>query len=130
MRSVRVMRLVFAHRLPRVLEQFFLREQRITEETFRVDALRGVVRTGINAARNRQLGAEVARVRLERGRFFLLDFHLRRDTFDLRFDLRPDLLRYVERMHVDVAVRTKLGAFPAADAPVLDDDFEALLPAN
>ena len=33
-------------------------------------------------------------------------------------------------MHVDVAVRAELGAFPAADAPVLDDDLEVFLPAD
>ena len=33
-------------------------------------------------------------------------------------------------MHVDVPVGAKLGAFPAADAPILDDDLEVLLPAN
>ena len=33
-------------------------------------------------------------------------------------------------MHVDVSVRAELGAFPATDAPILDDDFEVLLPPD
>src|ERR1700730_609584 len=33
-------------------------------------------------------------------------------------------------MHVDVAVRAELGAFPATDAPILDDDFEVFLAPN
>src|SRR5882762_10336864 len=33
-------------------------------------------------------------------------------------------------MHIDVAVRTKLRAFAAADAPILDDDLEVFLTAN
>src|SRR5207247_2631806 len=41
-----------------------------------------------------------------------------------------DLLLGRERVHVDVAVGTVLGALAAADAPVLDDDLARLAPAD
>ena len=88
------------------------------------------MRTGINATRDGELGAEIARVRLVGRRFFLLDLHRRRNIRVRRFHLGPDFLGHFERVHVDVAVRAKLRAFPATDAPVLDDDLEVLLPPD
>src|SRR5260370_36210862 len=37
---------------------------------------------------------------------------------------------FLERMHVDIAIRTILGALATADAPVLDDDLPRVAPAN
>src|SRR2546421_12035987 len=88
------------------------------EKCARIDAVRGVVRTGVNAAWFFQVRAEVTRSS------FLLDRRL----------LAAGSLRIVnhhfERMQIDVAVRTILGAEAAADAPILDDDFERIAPAN
>src|SRR5262249_42067236 len=81
-------------------------------------AVGGVVRAGVDAARLAvQLAALVARRRL------LLDH--RHHAARL---LVLDLLLGRERVHVDVAVRTVLGALAAADAPVLDDDLARLAP--
>ena len=104
--------------------------ERIAEEPLRIDALGGVVRTGINAARDGQLRAEIARVGLVSGRLFLLDLHGRRNVRVRGFHFGPDFLHDFEWMHVDVPVGAKLGTFPATDAPILDDDLEVLLAPN
>src|SRR5438128_1427916 len=128
--SVCVVRFVVLRRRPRALYQFILRQQCIAEKASRLDALGRVVRTGIDATRRGQLRAEIASVRLVSGRFFLLDLDLGWSAFLLGFDLGLYLLDHFQRMHVDVAVRAKLGAFAATDAPVLDDDLEIFLASN
>ena len=74
--------------------------------------------------------AQIAGVRFVSRRLFLLDLHRRRNIRIARFNLGLHLLDHFERVHVDVPVGAKLGAFSAADAPILDDDFKVLLPAD
>ncbi len=80
--------------------------------------MRGVVRAGVNATRFFQVRAEVA------GSCFLLD-----DGF-FASGARGIVNHHFERMQIDVAVRTILRAKAAPDAPILDDDFERIAPAN
>src|SRR4051812_8536020 len=47
---------------PIIVEEPVLDFERVTEEALRVDSFRSVVRAGINAARDGQLGAEIAGV--------------------------------------------------------------------
>ena len=74
--------------------------------------MRCVVWTGVHAARFLQMRAKIA------GSRFLLD-----DRF-----LAAGILRIVsqnfEGMQIDIAVGAIPRAEPAADAPILDDDFE------
>src|SRR4051812_46834852 len=49
---------------PIIVEEPVLDFERVAEETLRIYAFRGVVRTGIHTARHGQLGAEIAGVRL------------------------------------------------------------------
>src|SRR5260370_7624647 len=83
-----------------------------------VDAVRGIVRAGVDAAGFFQVRAKIARSSL------LLDRRL----------LAAGSLRIVnhhfEWMQIDVAVGTILRAQAAADAPIFDDDFERIAPAN
>src|SRR6266481_5604182 len=92
--------------------------EHIGEKCAWVDAMRGIVRTSVDAAWFFQVRAEIARSSL------LLDGRL----------LAPGALGIVdhhfERMQVDVAVGTILRAEAAADAPILDDDFERIAPSN
>src|SRR5229473_423033 len=92
--------------------------EHVGKKRARVDAMRGVVRAGVDAARFFQVRAEIARSR------FLLDRRL----------LVPGSLRIVdhhfEGVQIDVAVRTVLRAEAAADAPILDDDFQRIAPSN
>src|ERR1700687_4077694 len=77
----------------------------------------GVVRAGVDATGLPvEADAEVAH-----GCFLLHD----RDLF-AGFWVGPPFL---ERMHVDIAIRTILGAFAATDAPVLNDDLSRVAPA-
>src|SRR5260370_31651880 len=85
--------------------------------------------TGVNTARRGKLGAKIAGVRFVSGYFLLLDLHLRRRAL-FTFDLRFHFLHQLERMHVDVAVGTKLGALAATDAPIFNDDFDIFLTPN
>src|SRR5262249_31727418 len=85
------------------------------EELPRLDPHGGAVRAGVHAARLLELRAQVAAGRLQPDDRFLPG---------LAFSL--DL----ERVHVDVAVRTLLGPAPAPDAPVLDDDLQGPLAAD
>src|ERR1700686_2798525 len=94
------------------------RAEHVGEKCAGIDTVRGVVRTGVNATRFFQVRAEIARSS------FLLDRRL----------LAASSLRIVnhhfEGVQIDVAVRTILRAEAAADAPILDDDFERISPAN
>src|SRR2546423_6933681 len=88
-----------------------LRREHRPEERERLDAVRGVVRTGVDAARLGVLHAEIAAGRLLlRGRN-----HAR----------RPLRIRHLdgERVEVEIAVRAVSYAQAAADTPILDDDF-------
>src|SRR5512145_2505476 len=82
------------------------------EELPRLDPHGGVVGTGVHAARLLELGAEVAAGRLQP---------------DDRLLPARGIPLHLERVQVDVAVGTLLGAAPARDAPVLDDDLERVL---
>ncbi len=88
------------------------------------------MRAGVNTARCGKLCAEIAGVRLVRSRLFLFDLDLRSRPRLRRFHLRPDFFHHFDRMHVDVSIRAKLGAFSAADTPVFDQDFKILFAPN
>src|SRR5947208_4191238 len=81
------------------------------EERERLDAVRGVVRARIHAARLRMFHAQIATGRLLPGRRDHPVRLLRIGDLDL------------ERVQVEVAVRTIPNAEAATDAPVLDDDL-------
>ena len=78
----------------------------------------GVVRAGIDATGLGVIGAKIAR----RG-FLLYD----RSRASRRFRIGQI---HGERMHVDVSVGAIVGAQAASDAPVLNDDFQRIAPAN
>src|SRR5437016_10048385 len=79
----------------------------------------GVVRTGINTARLAvQAGAQVARRRL------LLNHG------NLLSRMRGVIAEFLERVHVDVAVRTIVCTLAATDTPIFDDDFPRVAAAN
>src|SRR5438105_14166073 len=123
---MRVVRLVARRGRPGLADEFALRGDRVPDKSLRINALGGVVRTGVNAARRGKLRAQVAGIRLVSGDLLLLDLHLRRRAL-LAFDLGLHFFHHFERLHVDVAVGAKLGAFAATDAPVFDNDFEIFL---
>jgi hypothetical protein len=83
-----------------------------------IDAMRGVVRTGVDAAGFFEVSAEIAR------RCFLLD-----DCF-LAAGPLGIVGHHLEGMKIDVAVGTVTRAKTAADTPVFDDDFERITAAN
>src|SRR5690242_7436687 len=74
----------------------------------------GVMGTGVNAAGLLLVRAEIARCGL--------GVHL----WNLFARMSDVLHGNVERMHVDVAVWAVVGAKTAADAPVFDNDFQAV----
>src|SRR5271166_2378452 len=90
----------------------------MSKEFARVDTVRGVVGTGIDAARLIIVKAEIA------GGGLVL--HLR----DLAPGLRKIFRLHLEGVHVDVPVRTVAGAEPTSDAPVLDHHLQAALTAD
>src|SRR2546423_12946500 len=114
------------HLLPRPADQFALGQNCVAEKSLWINPLCGVMRAGINATWRGQLRAEIASVRFVSRDFLFLHLHLRRRAL-LAFDLSFHFFHQLERMHVDVAVRTKLGAFAAADTPVFNDDLQILL---
>ena len=77
-----------------------------------------VVRAGVNTAGLRQIGAQVA------GSSFL--FY---DRFGAA-GMIGIFIHHLERMQIDIAVRTIARAQAATDAPILDDDFERIAAAN
>ena len=88
------------------------------EKRLRVDAMRCIMRARVNTARFLQVRAEVA------GCGLLLDDRL----------LASGIFRIVSQdfkgMQIDIAVGTIARAQSAADAPILDDDFERIAAAN
>src|SRR5271166_5201295 len=88
------------------------------KEFARVDTVRGVVGTGIDATWLVIVEAEIARSG------FVL--HLR----DLVPRLGEVFRLHLEWVHVDVPVGTVAGAQPAPDAPVLDHHLQAALAAD
>src|ERR1700694_1116597 len=92
--------------------------EHIGKKCARVDPMRGVMRTSVDAAWFFQVRAEIARSG------FLLDGRL----------LAPGPLRIIhhhfEWMQIDVDVGAILRAEAAADAPILDDNFERISPSN
>src|SRR5260221_723961 len=88
------------------------------EEITRLDAMRRVVRTCIDATGFRLLGAEIAG-----GRLFLHD-----RLFVPRMFMIVGLRG--ERVQIDISVRAIFGAQSAAYAPILDDDLERISPAD
>src|SRR4029077_11152474 len=88
------------------------------EEGARVDAMGGVVGTGIDATGFLQVGAEIA------GRGFLFD-----DGF-LAAGMVGIFGDDFEGMEIDVAVRAVARAKAATDTPVFDDDFEGIAAAD
>src|SRR6266478_4453599 len=92
--------------------------EHVGKKCARVDAVRRVMRTRVHAARLFQVCAQIAR------RSFLLD------SCFLAAGALGIVDHHFERMQVDVAVGTILRAEAAADAPILDDDFERIAPSN
>src|SRR6202040_2095038 len=88
--------------------------QQASKEFSRLHSVSRVVRTSVDAAWLRKVGTKIARRRLL-----------------LHHGLLPGLRvgqirRYVERMHVDIAVRAIFSAEAAADAPIFDDYFQRI----
>ena len=123
------MRFILLRGRPLILEELVLRFEGVAKKALWIDALGGVVRAGVDAARCGKLRAQVARVRFVSGDFFLVDLHRGRRAFGA-FHFRLGFPNDLERMHVDIAVGTKLGAFAAADAPIFDDDLEIFFAAD
>ncbi len=117
-------------RVSRGLEKHSLRFNYAAEKPTRIYPLRRVMRAGVNTARCGKLCAEIARVRLVCSRLFLFNLDFRRRTGLRRFHLRSDFFHHFDRMHVDVSIRAKLGAFSAADTPVFDQDFKIFFAPN
>ena len=117
-------------RVSRGLEKHCLRFNDAAEKPTGIYPFRRVMWAGVNTARRGKLCAEIARIRLVGSGLFLFNLDLRRQTRLRRFHFRPDFFYNVDRMHVDVSIRTKLGAFSAADTPVFDQDFKILLAPN
>ena len=117
------------HRRPGLADEFALRRDRVAEKSLPIDALGRVVRTSVDAARGGKLRAKVAGVRFVGGHFLFLNLHLRGRAL-CAFDLRLHFFHHLERVHVDVAVGAKLGAFAATDAPIFDDDLEIFFATN
>src|ERR1700687_5665400 len=92
--------------------------EHIGKKGARVDPMRGVMRTSVDAAWFFQVRAEIARSG------FLLDGRL----------LAPGPLRIInhhfEWMQIDVAVGAILRAEAAADPPIFDDYFDGIAPSN
>src|SRR5579884_130739 len=88
------------------------------KELARIDAMGCIVRTSINAARLFLVGAEIT------GRGLGANFS------DFAAGLREVIDCNLERMHVDVSIRTVIRAETATDAPVFNDDFQAVAAAN
>ena len=80
--------------------------------------MRGIMRAGVNAARLFQMRAEIA------GSGLLLD-----DRF-LAAGILWIVRQYFKRMQIDIAVGTISRAQTAANAPILDDNFQRIPPAN
>ena len=92
--------------------------QQVGEEHRRIDAVRSIVRTGIDATGLRVLGTEIAARSFQPG----ARYHAAR--------LRGVVDLHRERMHINVAVWTIAGALAAADAPILDNDLHRVAAAN
>src|SRR5690242_12760584 len=82
------------------------------KECFWVHAMRGIMRTGVNAAWFLEVRAKIA------GSCFLLDDRL------LAAGILGIVSQDLKRMQIDIAVGTIARAEAAADAPILDDDLE------
>ncbi len=80
--------------------------------------MRGVVRTSINAAWFFQVRAEIARSRFLLDRCFLVSGPLR------------IVNHHFEWVQINIAVRAILRAKAAANAPILDDNFERIASSN
>ena len=80
--------------------------------------MRGIVGTRIHATRFFVIQTKIARC----------GFHLHAGDGSSRMQQIVDLDR--ERMHVDVSVRTVVGALAATNAPILDDYLERIAAAN
>src|SRR5512138_570982 len=90
----------------------------VREELARIYAMRRVVRTRVHTVRLVILGTQVA------GGGLGFDFG------DLASQAGGVLGGDIERLHVDVAVGAVVGAQAAADAPVFDDDLQAVAPPD
>src|SRR5260370_24319536 len=90
----------------------------IGEKCPRIDAMRGVVRARVDAARFFQVRAKIARSSfLSDGRFL--------SAAPLEI-----VNHHFERMQIYIAVGTILRAQAAADAPIFDNDFQRIAPSN
>src|SRR5580698_6652361 len=92
--------------------------QQASKEFSRFHSVSRVVRTSVHAAWLRKVGTKVARSRL---------------LLDHRFFLAlcvGQIRRYVERMHVDIAVWTIFRAQAAADAPIFNNHFQRIPAAD
>src|SRR5580692_8867356 len=92
--------------------------QQASKEFSRFHSVSRVVRTSVHAAWLRKIGTKVARRRLLLDRGFFLALFV------------GQIRRYVERVHVDIAVRAIFSAETAADAPIFDNYFQRIPAAN
>src|SRR6202162_3363523 len=90
----------------------------IGKESFWIDAMSCVVRACVNTTGLGQIGAQVAG-----SGFLFYDCLGAAGTIGI-------FIQYLERMQIDIAVRAVARAQAAADAPILDDDFERIAAAN
>jgi hypothetical protein len=86
--------------------------EHVRKKSARVDAMRGVMRARVHATWLFQMRAQIAR-----GSFLFNRCLLSARALGI-------VDHHFERMQIDVAVGTILRAEAAADAPILDDDFE------
>jgi hypothetical protein len=91
---------------------YFLPLEQAAKKFQRVHAMRRIVRASIHATRFLVAQAKIARS----------SFHLHAGDPSSRIRGIVQLNR--ERMHIDVPVRTIVGALAATNAPVLDDHLE------
>src|SRR5580692_5062376 len=84
----------------------------------RVHAMGGIMRAGVHATRLFMIQAEITRCRL----------HL--DAGNPLSRIGNIINLDWERMHIDISIRTVVGALAAADTPVLNNHFERIAPAN
>src|SRR5579864_1196574 len=92
--------------------------QQAGKEFSRLHSVSCVVRASVNAAWLREVGTKVARSRLLLDHRFFLALRV------------GQIRRYVERVHVDIAVWAIFSAEAAADAPIFDNYFQRIPAAN
>ena len=84
----------------------------------RIHAMRRIMRTSVNTTWFLMIQTQIARSGLE--------LHARNSSARVRRVIQFNR----ERMHIDISIRTIVGALSATDTPVLDDDLQRIAAAN